>query len=488
MMGHNHQSCCGHNHGGGCCGHHHEGCGCGHDHTNTHFIVLIIRAILSISLIIVASFFTGYTEYIILSFAYFIISYDVLYGALKGVVKGKAFDENFLMSIASLTALIVPFFTNKAHIDPYDGIMVIILYQIGEYIQHKAVENSKKSISDMLDLDVDSVSIIRGGVSKVISVDDIKIDDILIVKPGDLIVVDGVVTFGNSSINTASLTGETLPKDVYKGMQVLSGSINNDGLLHIEATTTFNTSTTAKVKEIVEKANQNKAKIDRFFTRFAKVYTPVVIAISLFVMFVLPLMFGFNEYFLMFLYKGLAVMVISCPCALVISIPLSYFMGIGKAAKNQILVKGATYLEMLAECDAILFDKTGTLTKGEFKVSSSYSTDENLMNSLLLSCEKNFSHAIAKSIVNFLLGKTNIVEVDSLVNHPGYGIEAKYNNKLVLIGNDKLLENNNVLFEKVTNNLTTIYVSYDNKFLGYLSIIDELKADAIETIKSFIDR
>lgn len=482
-----HHCCCDHHHEHSCgCNHHHDSCGCGHEHTQNHFLILIIRTIITVGLIILGTFYEGITQNIILSSAYLVISYDVLYQAAKGILKGKAFDENFLMSIASLTALIVPFFTNDAHIDPYDGILVIILYQIGEFIQHKAVDKSKKSISDMLDLNIDKVTVMRDYKAVVINTKDIVVGDVVVVKPGDLIVVDGVVVFGNSSINTSSLTGESLPKDVHKGDEVLSGCVNNDGLLHIKATTTIDTSTTAKVKEIVEKANQNKASIDRFFTRFAKVYTPVVIMISLFVMFVLPLFFGFNEYFLPFLYKGLAVMVISCPCALVISIPLSYFMGIGKAAKNQILVKGASYLELLCDCDSILFDKTGTLTKGEFIVYNEYSNNYELMNNLLYSCEKNLTHAIATSITNYLSKKAVEVEITDLINHPGYGIEAKYEGKMVLIGNEKLLEKYAIEFENPKNELTTIFVCYDQKFIGYVELEDELKNDAIKTINNLI--
>lgn len=464
----------------------HEGCGCGHEHKEGHFLFLLIRVLLSIVLIIISTLFEGYFKNIILSISYLIIAYDVLYSAFKNILKGKAFDENFLMSIASLTALVVPFFTTEAHIDPYDGILVIILYQIGEFIQHKAVDKSKKSITQMLDLDVEIVTILVDEEHQEINVNDIKIDDIIVVRPGDLLVVDGIVVKGSSSLNTSALTGESMPKDVYENDLVLSGCINNDGLLHVKATSTFNNSTTAKVKEIVEKANQNKAKLERFFTRFAKVYTPIVIGISLFIMFILPLILGFDEYFLTYLYKGLAIMVISCPCALVISIPLSYFMGIGKAAKNQILVKGASYLEILCDVDAILFDKTGTLTKGEFIVTNIESKDLDLMKKLLYSVEKNFTHSIATSITKYLEDKVDEVEITDLINLPGYGVKAKYNSKDVLIGNAKLLEENKIDFNKIESSSTVIYVSYDNKYLGYLIIEDELKNDAVKTLNELV--
>ena len=468
----------------GCC---HEGCGCNHNHGENHFLVLLIRSVISIILIIISTFFNGYIQNSILVISYLIISYDVLFSAVKNVVKGRAFDENFLMSIASITALVVPFFTSKANIDPYDGIMVIILYQVGEYIQHKAVDKSKKSISEMLELDVETVTVVRNDEYVEIGVEEIKLDDVIVVKPGDLLVVDGIVVKGTSSINTSALTGESMPKEIFANDEVLSGCINNDGLLLVKATTTIKNSTTAKVKDVVEKANKNKATLDRFFTKFAKVYTPVVIVISLFIMFVLPLILGFEKHFLTYLYKGLAIMVISCPCALVISIPLSYFMGIGKAAKNQILVKGASYLEILSDIDSILFDKTGTLTKGEFIVTKVESIDLKLMNDLLYSIEKNFTHAIARSITNYLKNDVVELEITDLVNLPGYGVKAMYQGKNVLVGNAKLLEENNVEFSKVDSTTTVIYVSYDGEFLGYLILEDELKNDAVETLNKLIN-
>ena len=480
---HNHEECGCHHHEHCCCSHeHHEGCGCGHDHKNNYFVLILVRAVISVILMIVSTTLKDVAKDIVLIVSYLIISYDILYSAFKNVIKGRAFDENFLMSIASLTALIVPIFTTSAHIDQYDGILVIILYQIGEFIQHKAVDKSKESISEMLELDVEEVDVIRNEETIKLNVKDIVEGDIIVVMPGDVLVVDGEVVGGSSSLNTASLTGESLPRDVYVGDKVLSGSINNDGLLHIKATTRFNNSTTAKVKEIVEKANKNKASIDRLFTKFARVYTPVVIVISLIIMFLLPLILGFEEHFLSYLYKGLAIMVISCPCALVISIPLSYFMGIGKAAKNQILVKGASYLEVLSNIDTIIFDKTGTLTKGEFSVVKIESKDLKLMKELLYSVEKNFTHAIAKSITKSLKDQVEEIEITDLINVPGFGVKGYYEGKEVLIGNQKLLSQHNIFFEKVDSFSTVIYVSYDGKYLGYLIIEDELKNDAVKTI------
>ena len=484
---HHHDGCCGHHHHDEeCCCSHHEGCGCGHEHKENHFLILIIRAVVTIVLLVVSSFLGDFFKNILLIIAYIIISYDILWNAFKNIIKGRAFDENLLMSLASTTALIVPIFTSESHIDQYDGIMVMILYQIGEFIQHKAVDKSKKSITDMLDLDVEEVTIICEEELKVTNVKDVKLDDIILVMPGDMIVVDGIIVNGSSTLNTSSLTGESIPVSVESGDKVLSGSINNEGVLQLKATSTFDNSTTAKVKQVVEKANKNKASLDRFFTRFARVYTPVVIVISLFIMFVMPLILGYEKHFLSYLYKGLAIMVISCPCALVISIPLAYFMGIGKAAKNQILIKGASYLEILSEIDTILFDKTGTLTKGNFVISDINSIDLKLMKDILFSVESYFTHAIAVSITNALKDEAEELEIENLVNIPGYGVKASYQDRQIIIGNSRLLKENNIIFDEIDATSTVTYVAYNNKFLGYVVIEDELKNDAVKTINELL--
>ena len=358
----NHDCCCGHDghhHHDNCCSHDHDECGCGcnhnHNHEKKYKFILLVRVILSLLLLVLAFFIDNITvETILLIASYLIIAYDILFQAIKNIFKGKIFDENFLMSVASLTALIVYIFNKEAGIDGFDGVLVILLYQVGEFLQHLAVDKSKDSISKMLDLNVEYVTKVNDENEEKVKVQDIKLNDVLLIKAGDIIPVDGIIIEGSSSLNTSSLTGESKPIEVYINDKVLSGSINNDGVIKIKATSTSKDSTTAKVKKVIEEASKNKAKGERFITKFAKIYTPIVIFISLFVMFVIPLILGFNEYFLTYLYKGLAIMVISCPCALVISIPLSYFMGIGKGAKNGILVKGSNYLEILSSIKSIL--------------------------------------------------------------------------------------------------------------------------------------
>ena len=503
-----HGCCCNHEHKhkhhnheehGGCCGHHHDhdhddGCGCGCHHKTIknekiNNIVLIIRFVLSVLLLIGAVFTNGIISIILLSLSYIIIAYDVIYSAIRNMLNKVFFDENFLMTLASLTALIVYFINPNAGIDGYDGVLVILLYQIGEFIQHKAVDKSKKSIRNMLSFDIDKVTRINGENQEVIDANNINIDDILLIKPGDTIPTDGIIIQGSSTLNTSSLTGESKPINVYENDRVLSGSINNEGLLHIKALTTYENSTSSKMKKMINDASKNKASSEKFITKFAKIYTPIVILISLIVMFIVPLIIGFNEYFLTYLYKGLAIMVISCPCALVISIPLSYFSGIGKCAKNAILVKGSSYLELLANTNSIAFDKTGTLTKGNFKVSEISSNNEKLMNTLLYNFEKNLTHPIAISITNYLKDKVENIEVDEVINVPGYGMKGTYENKQVLIGNSKLFAKENIEIQTLDERLgTIIYVSYDSTYLGYVLIEDEIKEDAIIEINKLQEK
>ena len=479
-----------HHEEGCCCGHHHhhehnDGCSCGHHHHSgkKEIITLLIRAIISIILLVVSFFIEGIYQIITLSVSYIVIAYDILFNAFKNIIKGKLFDENFLMTLASLTALIVFFINKEAGIDGFDGVLVILLYQVGEFFQHYASDKSKKSISSMLELNVKNVTRISDNKEESIELKDIKVDDILLVKPGETIPTDGLIVYGNSSLNTSSLTGESKPLDVGVNDKVLSGYINNDGILHIKATTIYSESTSSKVMKMINEASKKQASGERFITKFAKIYTPIVIAISLFIMFVIPIILGFEEHFTTFLYKGLSVMVISCPCALVISIPLSYFMGIGRSAKNAILVKGGSYLEILSNVDVIALDKTGTLTKGSFEVYEINGTNIELLQEVIYAFEKNSTHPIGISLTNYLKEKVQVQEVKDLINIPGLGMKGTYNNKEVLIGNLKLLKENNIDVELVNKVGSVVYVSYDNKYLGYALIKDGLKDECINSIK-----
>ena len=478
-----------HHHSINCnCEVHDEGCcGCNHTHhSNKQSIVLLIRIIISLILLVVSIFVSDIIQYILLSISYIVIGYDIVFYAFKNIIKGKLFDENFLMTIASLTALVVYIVNKDANIDGFDGVLVILLYQIGEFIQHKVVDKSKKSISSMLELDIVNVIKIEDNKEIIISAEKIKINDILKILPGEKIPTDGMIIKGSSTINSSMITGESKPIEVYENDLVSSGCINNDGLLYIKAITTLENSTASKIKKMIEEAGKNKANHEKFITKFAKYYTPIVIFISLFVIFIIPLILGFKENFYNYLYKGLTIMVVSCPCALVISIPLSYFIGIGKAARHSILIKGSSHIESLAKCNLFAFDKTGTLTKGNFKVESINSNNREFIEKILYSCEKNFTHPIAKSIVKEL-NQVNQLNIEEIKNIPGYGIKAYHDNKMILIGNDKLLKKYNIAYDKQNNNNnnnnTIIHVSYDNTYLGNVIIIDELKENSIDTVK-----
>lgn len=467
--------------------HHEDGCNCHHHHGKNkkkHQLILMIRVIFSL-IILVVSFFINQEliKSIFLVVSYIIIAYDIIFYAFKNLFKGKLMDENFLMTLASLTALIVHFINKDVNIDAFDGVLVILLYQVGEFFQHLAVDKSKDSISKMMDLDIDNVIKIIDNNEEIIDINDIKVDDILLIKPGKKIPVDGIIMEGSSSLNTASITGESKPIEVYKNDKVVSGCINNDGVLKIKAISTTKNSTTAKVKKIIDEASKNKSSSEKFMTKFAKIYTPIVILISLIVIFIIPLILGFKENFITYLYKGLSIMVISCPCALVLSIPLSFFIGIGKCAKEGILVKGSNYLESLSLVDLIAFDKTGTLTKGTFNVNKIESNNKELMETLLYSCEKNFLHPISVSISNYLMNKVKEVKIENLINIPGYGIKGSYENKEILIGNYKFLNEHNINVPKINECGTIVYVSYDNAYLGYVLITDCIKEDADETLK-----
>lgn len=467
--------------------HHEDGCNCHHHHGKNkkkHQLILMIRVIFSL-IILVVSFFINQEliKSIFLVVSYIIIAYDIIFYAFKNLFKGKLMDENFLMTIASLTALIVHFINKDVNIDAFDGVLVILLYQVGEFFQHLAVDKSKDSISKMMDLDIDNVIKIIDNNEEIIDINDIKVDDILLIKPGKKIPVDGIIVEGSSSLNTASITGESKPIEVYKNDKVVSGCINNDGVLKIKAISTTKNSTTAKVKKIIDEASKNKSSSEKFITKFAKIYTPIVILLSLCVIFIIPLILGFKENFITYLYKGLSIMVISCPCALVLSIPLSFFIGIGKCAKEGILVKGSNYLESLSLVDLIAFDKTGTLTKGTFNVNKIESNNKELMETLLYSCEKNFLHPISVSISNYLMNKVKEVKIENLINIPGYGIKGSYENKEILIGNYKFLKEHNIEVPSIHECGTIVYVSYDNAYLGYVLITDCIKEDADETLK-----
>ncbi len=409
--------------------------------------------------------------------AYIIAGYDIILKAFKNIINGEIFDENFLMSIASLGAITIGEYPEAA--------AVMILYQLGEYLQHKAVEKTKKSITNLMDIRPDYANIECNG--KLIKTDpkDIKIGEIITVKTGEKIPLDGVVIDGFANIDTSALTGESMPVHLKSGDLAISGSINLNGLLKIKVEKEFSESTVSKILELVEHAQSKKSKTENFITKFAKYYTPIVVLCALLLAVIPPIILDTD--FSIWFERALTFLVISCPCALVISIPLTFFAGIGGASKEGILIKGACYLEILSKPYAIVFDKTGTLTKGTFTVKkicpqNSFTEDEILK--FAANAEKYSDHPIALSIKkayqNPNLNAENIEEI------AGKGIKASVENSKILVGNSDLMENFHIKYTKHDN--ASVYIAINGKFAGYIIISDELKEDtaaAISALKKY---
>ena len=424
-----------------------------HEHEEHGQNYIILRTIIALAL-----FACGYKLKPLFIFAYLIAGGDVLYKAVKNIVKGHVFDENFLMSIATAGALAIKEFP--------EAVAVMILYQIGEYLQHRAVEKSRHSISKLMDIRPDYANLNGQKVAP----QEVKIGDIITVNPGEKIPLDGVVIDGLASVDTSALTGESLPRSIKEGDTVQSGCINLDGVLKIRVTKEFGESTASKILELVENASSKKAKTENFITKFARYYTPFVVFLALFIAFIPPLFFKGN-----WIIRALTFLVISCPCALVISIPLSFFAGIGGASKQGILIKGSSYLETLAKTKTVLFDKTGTLTKGVFKVTGINSQNPDMLKYAAYA-ESASSHPIALAIKK-AYGQ-EIPEGIKIKEMAGKGIQADIEGHEILAGNAKLVNPP----ENANKAGTIVYISIDGVYQGYIVISDEIKEDSEETI------
>lgn len=413
-----------------------------------------------------------------LYFISFLLSgYEVILKAVRNITKGEVFDENFLMSIATIGAFSIKQFPEAA--------AVMIFYKLGELFQDMAVDKSRKSITALMNIRQDYANLKIGEEIKVVSPEEINVADIIIIKPGEKVPLDGRVTSGKSIMDTSALTGESLPREVIAGDVVLSGFINKNGLLSVEVTKPYGESTVSKILELVENAGNKKAKTENFITKFSKIYTPVVVASALLLAFVPPLLIE-GATFSQWIYRALIFLVISCPCALVISIPLAYFAGIGGASKNGILVKGSNYFEALNNVDTVVFDKTGTLTRGKFKITEineveGFTKDEVLRYAAF--AESFSNHPIALSILNGYGKNVNKNEISDYEEISGKGIKIKLQNKSVLVGNIKLMEENNINLQVAKTHGTVIYVAIENKYAGYIIISDQIKDGSKEAIK-----
>lgn len=454
------------------CEHHHHV----HEEENNERIILS-RIVLAILLFITAMLFTHSTilKCTVLGMAYLIAGYDIIFKALKNIIKGQVFDENFLMGIATLGAIGIKEYP--------EAVMVMVLYQIGEYLQDKAVEKSQNSITELMDIRPDYANIEKNGDLIKISPYEVKIGDTIIVKTGEKIPLDGIIIDGTATLDTSALTGESRPREVKIGDEAISGCINTNGLLKIRVTKEYGQSTVSKILDLVENASSKKTKTENFITKFAKIYTPVVVLAALFLAILPPLIFGSN--FSVWINRALTFLVISCPCALVISVPLGFFAGIGGASKCGILVKGSSYLELLSKPETIVFDKTGTLTQGCFKVvkiaQQEDTTKEELLE-LTAYAESYSNHPIALSIKKAYdknIDKNRISEISEIA---GNGVRAEINGCSILVGNENLLKNHNISYQKANETGTIVYTAKNSKFLGYIVISDKLKEDAQKAI------
>jgi len=423
---------------------------------------------------------------------YLLISYDVLHEAVEGIIEGDPFDENFLMAVATIGAFVVGFLPNG---EPQflEGVFVMLFFQIGELFEHYAEDKTRDSISNLMDIRPDTANVLRNGESIVVNPSTIAVGEVVIIKPGEKIPLDGEVIEGSSSLNTIALTGESVPKDVAFGDSVISGCVNISGVLKVKVNKTFSNSTASRILNLVEEASESKSKSESFIRRFARIYTPIVVISALFLAFIPPFFAtSYTDALFTWLYRALTFLIVSCPCALVISIPLSFFCGIGGAGHVGILIKGGNYMEALARTKTIVFDKTGTLTRGVFEVESIHPNNisEQQLLHLAAHVEQYSNHPIATTLCNAYKDSSCDCKVENIKEIAGQGISAEINGKNVCVGNEKMMKS---IGAEIANcdkcnhfKGTIIYVAIDGVYAGHIIISDQIKTDsahAITTLK-----
>ena len=420
---------------------------------------------------------------------YLAAGFDILREAAEKIFKGELFDEDFLMSIATIGALFIGFLPNK---EPEfdEAVFVMLFYQVGELFEIIAEGNSKRAIENLMDIRPDSAYIEKDG--KIIKVDPkiVKINDEIIIMPGKKVPMDGIIVDGKSSLNTVAITGESVPRDVKKGDMIISGCVNLTGTLTVRVTKTFGESTASKIIDLVKNASNSKSKSEKFITKFSKIYTPVICLIAVVLSVIMPLISGdFVANFATWFSRALTFLVVSCPCALVISVPLSFFGGIGGASKNGILIKGSNYIENLTKIKTMVFDKTGTLTEGVFEVVAVHPEifNENEILHLASHVERYSTHPIAISLKKAYKKENDDCKVTNVEEIAGNGIKANVNGKEIYVGNDKLMESMSITYKKCDTVGTIVHVAYSDKYLGHIVISDKIKDDSkdgIEKIQS----
>ena len=441
-------------------------------------VIIIISAILFAIALFVKMNQT--LQLILMLVAYILLGKDTVLKAVKNVEKGDFFDENFLMTIATLGAIIIGEYP--------EAVAVMLFYEIGELFQSYAINKSRKSIADMMDIKPEYANVIRDNKSQKVDPDEVQIGEIIEIKPGERVPLDAIIIKGETTLDTSALTGESVPVEVREGATILSGCININALILAKVIKEYFDSTVNKVLDLVENAASKKSTSERLITRFAKIYTPIVIGLAVLLAIFPPIISG--EYnFRVWIFRALSFLVVSCPCAFVISIPLSFFSGIGAASRAGVLIKGGNYLEALSKVDTVVLDKTGTLTKGVFNVQKVIVIDKSIKEdefiSLVAMAESGSNHPISKSIQKYYNREIDTNSINSIKEISGKGIEAVINNKKILIGNEKLIDVPNDI---IVNDIGTIlYVEIENKFTGYIVISDEIKKDAKKAIKDLKD-
>lgn len=441
----------------------------------------LIKIIISLLLVVISlllKFDTELYSNILYVIAYIIVGYDIVLKAVRNIFKGKVFDENFLMTVATIGAFCIGEFP--------EAVAVMLFYQIGELFQSYAVDRSRKSVASLMDIRPDYANVYRENEIERVDPDEVNIGEIILVKPGEKIPLDGIVVDGESMLNTQALTGESVPRKVTVNDEVLSGCINNDGILKIKVSKEFEESTVSKILDLVENASSRKSKSENFISKFAKYYTPIVVIVSVALAVIPPLVIK-EALFSDWLYRALSFLVVSCPCALVISIPLSFFGGIGAASKIGVLIKGSNYLEALASAEIVVCDKTGTLTEGVFKVQKikaiGYSDDELLRYAAY--AEGFSNHPISISLKQAYNKEINEKLVTETQEISGKGVLAKVDGKMVLVGNEKIMKEYNIKFQKSEETGTIVYVAINDEFAGTILIADKIKEDSYKAVKLF---
>lgn len=419
--------------------------------------------------------FAWYVNLLIFAVPYAVIGYDVVWSAIRNIAHGQAFDESFLMAVATVGAFGVAEYP--------EAVAVMLFYQIGELFQSIAVGKSRRSIASLMDIRPDSACVVRNGEEITVSPEEVAVGEVIVCRPGDRIPLDGEVVEGESAVNSAALTGESLPQDKRAGDQVVSGSINMSGVIKIRVSSVYSESTVARILELVENSSEKKAKAENFITKFARWYTPVVVSAALCLAFIPPI-FTEGHNFSEWIGRALSFLVVSCPCALVVSVPLSFFAAIGGASRKGILVKGAGYLEALASADTVVFDKTGTLTKGNFTVSAVHperlSEDELL--DIAAAAESHSTHPIAESIVKAHGKHIGPERIGSISEEAGLGIKAEIDGRIVYVGNSKLMDKVGADWRDCHHPGTVVHIADGSEYMGHIVISDEIKPDSAEAI------